>query len=149
MAEVWDPLRRKNVVLTPEEGVRQWFVRILSEELHVPLHKMMSEVGMKFGVDVGGLAGGKRKTFRADIVAYGRRGEPLLIVECKRPETELTREVLEQALRYNRVLRVRYLAVTNGTGTFFCRLDGERFVFLDKAPSWEEMISEPDPGERP
>ena len=140
MAEIWDPLRRKNVARTPEEGVRQWFIRILNEQLHIPLHKMMSEVGMRFGEDVGGLAGEKRKTYRADIVAYGRQGEALLIVECKRPETELTREVLEQALRYNLVLDVRYLAVTNGTQTFFCRREGERFVFLDKAPLWEEMI---------
>lgn len=140
MAEIWDPLRRKNVALTPEEGVRQWFIRILNEELRIPLHKMMSEVGMQFGEDVGGLAGEKRKTWRADIVAYGRQEEPLLVVECKRPETDLTREVLEQALRYNSVLGVRFLAVTNGTRTFFCRRDGEQFVFLDRAPLWEEMI---------
>lgn len=140
MAEIWDPLRRKNVALTPEEGVRQWFVRILNEELHIPMAKMMTEVGMKFGEDVGGLSGEKRKTWRADIVAYGQQGEPLLVVECKRPETELTREVLEQALRYNLVLQVRYLAVTNGNRTFFCRREGERFVFLDKVPLWDEMI---------
>ena len=144
MAEIWDPLRRKNVSLTPEEGVRQWFIRILNEELHIPLHKMMSEVGMRFGEDVGGLAGEKRKTFRADIVAYGRQGEPLLIVECKRPETELTREVLEQILRYNAVLDVRYLAVTNGRSTFFFRRDGRSFTGLDRAPLWEEMAPAPD-----
>ena len=142
MATVRDPLRRKDVALTPEEGVRQWFIRVLNEELHIPLQKMMSEVGLRFGEDVGGLAGEKRKTYRADLVAYGRSGEPLLVVECKRPETELTREVLDQALRYNAVLDVRYLAVTNGAKTFFCRREGDRFVFLDKAPLWEEMTAD-------
>lgn len=144
MAEVRDPLRKKDVVLTPEEGVRQWFIRVLNENLHVPLHKMMSEVGMKFGEDVGGLAGEKRKTWRADIVVYGLRGQPLMIVECKRPETDLTQEVLEQALRYNLALDVRYLAVTNGTKTCFCRREGDRFVFLERAPLWEEMSADPD-----
>lgn len=142
MATVRDPLRRKDVPLTPEEGVRQWFIRVLNEELHIPLQKMMSEVGLRFGEDVGGLAGEKRKTYRADLVAYGRSGEPLLVVECKRPETELSREVLDQALRYNAVLGVRYLAVTNGSKTFFCRREGDRFVFLDKAPLWEEMTAD-------
>ena len=144
MAEIWDPLRRKNVALTPEEGVRQWFIRILNEELHVPLHKMMSEVAMQFGEDVGGLAGEHRKTYRADIVAYGRRGEPLLIVECKRPETELTQEVLSQALRYNAVLDVRYIAVTNGRKTYFFRRDDDVFTSLGNAPMWEEMSPVPD-----
>lgn len=51
MAEnmVWDPLRRKNVPLTPEERVRQWFITVLKDRMQVPLHMMMSEVGMKFG----------------------------------------------------------------------------------------------------
>ena len=51
MAEnmVWDPLRRKNVPLTPEERVRQWFITVLKDRMQVPLHMLMSDVGMKFG----------------------------------------------------------------------------------------------------
>lgn len=68
MAEnmVWDPLRRKNVPLTPEERVRQWFITVLKDRMQVPLHMMMSEVGMKFG------EGALKKEFRADIVVYDR-----------------------------------------------------------------------------
>lgn len=92
MAEnmVWDPLRRKNVPLTPEERVRQWFITVLKDRMQVPLHMMMSEVGMKFG------EGALKKEFRADIVVYDRRPGPMMIVECKRPDVELTKEVLEQ-----------------------------------------------------
>ena len=137
---VWDPLRKKNVVLTPEEGVRQWFIKVLHEQLHIPLHMMMSEVGLAFGADVGGLEGVRRKEYRADIVVYDRQARPLMVVECKRPEVGLTEEVLQQALRYNRVLDVRYVALTNGQRTLLCRRDGDSFTFLDKAPAWEEMI---------
>ena len=138
---IWDPLRKKSVALTPEEGVRQWFIGVLHEQMGVPMHMMMSEVGLKFGSDVGGVAGVRRKTYRADIVVYDREAQPLLVVECKRPEVELTRDVLDQALRYNRVLGVRYVVLTNGSRTLLCKREGESFVFLDQAPSWEEMLA--------
>ncbi len=138
---IWDPLRKKSVVLTPEEGVRQWFIQLLHERMGVPLHMMMSEVGLEFGADVGGLSGRKRKVYRADIVVYDRQARPLMVVECKRPEVELTRQVLDQALRYNRILDVRYVALTNGSRTLLCKREGETFVFLDQAPTWEEMLA--------
>ena len=137
---IWDPLRKKNVALTPEEAVRQWFIKVLQEQMGIPLHMMASEVGFKFGSDVGGLEGVKRKEYRADIVVYDRAAKPLMIVECKRPEVELSDAVLRQALRYNRVLDVRYLALTNGTRTLLLKREGETFVFLDQVPTWEEMI---------
>ena len=137
---IWDPLRKKNVALTPEEGVRQGFIKVLHEQVGIPLHMMASEVGFKFGSDVGGLEGVKRKEYRADIVVYDRAARPLMIAECKRPEVELSDAVLQQALRYNRVLDVRYLALTNGTRTLLLKREGETFVFLDQVPTWEEMI---------
>ena len=102
---------------------------------------MMSEVGLRFGADVGGLSGQKRKEYRADIVGYDRQARPLMVVECKRPEVELTREVLDQALRYNRILDVRYVVLTNGRRTLLCKREGDSFVFLEKAPAWEEMLA--------
>ena len=137
---IWDPLRKKDVALTPEEGVRQWFIKVLHEQMGIPLHMMASEVGFKFGSDVGGLEGVKRKEYRADVVVYDRDARPLLIAECKRPEIELSDAVLAQALRYNRVLAARYLALTNGTRTLLLKREGETYVYLDRAPSWEEMI---------
>ena len=135
MAEdkVWDPLRRKEVALTPEEEVRQWFIGVLRDGLNVPVHMMMSEVSLKVG----------RKSCRADIVVYDREAKPLMVVECKRPDVVLDQAVVDQAIRYNRALDVRYIAVTNGPKTFFFAREGEGFVFLEKAPCWEEMRCRP------
>ena len=131
---IWDPLRKKQVALTPEERVRQWCIGVLAGELGVPMHMMMSEVGFKLG----------DKQFRADLLIYDRQAKPLAVVECKRPEVELGKEVLEQAIRYNMVLNVRYMIITNGRQTFACRreeTDGNvRYVFIEKVPSYNEMI---------
>lgn len=134
MRTVFDPLRRKEVALTPEEEVRQWCIKVLSTELGVPMHMMMSEAGFRLG----------DKQLRADILVYDRQASPLAVVECKRPEVALGREVLDQAVRYNMVLNVRYMIITNGRQTFACRRtdeDGQvRYVFIDKVPSYNEMI---------
>ena len=127
---IWDPLRRKEVTLTPEERVRQWFIGILTEQMQVPVHMMMSEVGFVLGA----------KQLRADIVIYDRRAQPLAVVECKRPEVQLTQEVLDQAIRYNMVLNVKYIIITNGTKTYICGKQGEKYTFLDKAPTYSEML---------
>jgi hypothetical protein len=126
---IWDPLSKKEVALTPEERVRQWFIGVLSQNVGVPMHLMMSEAGFKLG----------GKQFRADILVYDRKAQPLAVVECKRPEVELSAEVLDQAIRYNIVLNVKYIMITNGTSTYIAGREGERFVFLDKVPSYNEM----------
>lgn len=134
MQTIWDPLRKRNVALTPEERVRQWCIGVLAADLGVPMHMMMSEAGFRLG----------DKQYRADILVYDRQARPLALVECKRPETELDREVLEQAVRYNMVLNVSYMIITNGRQTFACRrmeTDGKvRYSFVDKVPSYNEMI---------
>ena len=127
---IWDPLRKKEVALTPEERVRQWCIGVLNNDFGVPMHMMMSEAGFRLG----------DKQFRADILVYDRCARPLLVVECKRPEVELTAEVLDQAIRYNMVLNVKYIMITNGTRTFVCRRDGSGFSFIDKVPAYNEMI---------
>ena len=132
---IFDPLRKKDVSLTPEERVRQWCIGVLSDQLEVPLHMMMSEVGFRLG----------GKQFRADILIYDRKAQPLAVVECKRPEVELTREVLDQAIRYNMVMNVPYIFITNGTRTMICRRreqDGRPgYEFMDKAPKYNEMLN--------
>ena len=129
---IFDPLRHKDVPLTPEERVRQWFIEQL-RGAGVPQHQMMSEVALEYGAG---------KKWRADIVVYGRGGVPMAIVECKRPDVEVTREVLEQALRYNAVLQVPYLFLTNGRLTYICRKTEDGYEFLDKAPVYEEMLKQ-------
>ena len=130
MALVWDPLRRKNVTATPEERVRQWFIVQLRDIFKVPPQLMMSEVGFRFG----------DKPYRADIIVYDRDALPLAAVECKRPEVELSAKVVEQAMRYNSVLGVKFLILTNGNLTYIYNLKEGRFVPCDHIPSYEEMI---------
>ena len=134
MQTIFDPLRKKNVALTPEEKVRQWCIGVLSQRLLVPMHMMMSEVGIRLG--------GKR--MRCDIMVYDRNACPLMVVECKRPEVELTGEVLDQAIRYNMVLNVKFLVITNGTRTCVFRRTGEgddmRYVVSEDLPVYNDMI---------
>ena len=139
MEQVWDPLRKKLVALTPEEKVRQWFIGVLRDSAQVPVHMMMSEVALKFG----------DKPYRADILVYGRDTAPLMVVECKREDIQLDREVLEQALRYNLALGVKYIIITNGQKTFgFRKVDAAGqpgheneapFEQMRSFPTWEEM----------
>ena len=128
-AVIWDPLRKKEVARTPEEEVRQWFIGVLTSKFQVPLHMMMSEAGLKLG----------EKQFRADILVYDRKTQPLVIVECKRPEVELTQEVLDQAIRYNMVLDVKYIIITNGTKTYVCGKQDGKYIFLTSFPTYNEM----------
>ncbi|MCD8208651.1 MAG: type I restriction enzyme HsdR N-terminal domain-containing protein, partial [Bacteroidales bacterium] len=80
--------------------------------------------------------------YRVDILVYDRKGAPLAVVECKKPEVELDGVVLDQAVRYNMVLNVKYLMITNGRKTCICRREegSTEYRFLDAVPSYEEMI---------
>ena len=127
---IWDPLRKKEVALTPEERVRQWCIGVLSKTMEVPVHMMMSEAAFKLG----------DKQFRADIVIYDRQTRPLAVVECKRPEVDLTGEVLDQTIRYNMVLDVRFIIITNGTRTYICRKNECGYGFIDYVPKYNEML---------
>lgn len=133
MQTIFDPLRKKNVALTPEERVRQWCIGVLAKSLQVPMHMMMSEVGIRLG----------DKQMRCDIMVYDRQARPLMVVECKRPEVELTAEVLDQAVRYNMVLNVKYMVITNGTKTYvFRRTEADglvRYKVADNVPVYNEM----------
>lgn len=130
--EIYDPLRRKHVKRTPEEEVRQGVIRWLNETVGAPLTLMASEYGFTYN----------RRRYRADIVVFDRNLNPLLLVECKAPGVAIDGSVAEQAVRYNRVLRVKYIMVTNGKTSYLCRLNPETgdFSFTAGVPSYEEML---------
>ena len=130
MKQIWDPLRKKYVTATPEEQVRQWFITQLRDRFKVPVTMMRSEAGFLFG--------GKR--YRADIIVYGRDGKPVAVVECKRPEVDLDASVAEQAMKYNSVLGVKFLILTNGNLTYLYTLANGVFVPCGRIPLYEEMI---------
>jgi type I site-specific restriction endonuclease len=127
MQTIWDPLRKKDVALTPEERVRQWCIQVLARQYKVPMHMMMSEASLKLG----------GKSYRADIIAYDRSLQPALVVECKRPEVEITAEVLDQAICYNMVLDVKFILITNGMRTYILKKDNERFVQVQTLPEYD------------
>ena len=127
---IFDPLRRKDVAATPEEQVRQWFIGVLLASAGVPRHQMMSEAPLSLG--------GKR--WRADILVYGHNGSPLAVVECKRPGVDIDAGVAAQAMRYNQVLDVRWIMLTNGDRTLVFRRQGGNFAACSGLPTYEEML---------
>lgn len=110
--EVFDPVRRRWVALTPEEWVRQYLILSLHNDYGYPYELMQVEGA----ISVNGM------TRRCDIVIYND-GHPWMIVECKQPNVALTQKVCDQACRYNTVLHVPYLLLSNGRQTIAIEVD--------------------------
>lgn len=131
-AVVLDPLRRRWVALTPEEWVRQHFVNLLVSEKHYPATLVANEVQLSVG----------EKVMRADTVVYDRTLRPRMIVEYKAPTVAITQKVFDQISVYNLLLRVDYLAVSNGRQHYVCRMDydNEKYSFLEDLPAYEVFL---------
>ncbi len=126
---VWDQIRNKNIVLTPEEWVRQNFMRYLSAEYGFPQSLMQVEGGLKYNT----------MSMRSDILCYNKAGNPILLVECKRPTVSIAQKTFDQIAKYNMTLKVPFLAVTNGLEHFYCKIDFEKkdFQFLPNLPQFD------------
>lgn len=127
---IFDIIRKKYVVLTPEEWVRQHFVHHLIESHHYPRSLFRIE---------GSLAYNSLQK-RSDILIRDRSGAPWMLVECKSPNIKLTQKAFNQVAVYNMAIKARYLAVTNGM-VHYCWLaakDSDEFRFLDAFPNFEE-----------
>ncbi|MGM9760152.1 MAG: type I restriction enzyme HsdR N-terminal domain-containing protein [Parabacteroides sp.] len=133
--QIFDPVRGKYVALTPEEWVRQHFVHFLVSEKGYPQSLVGNEVCIRLN----------QLSKRCDTVAFNRFLEPLLIVEYKSPAVEISSAVFAQIARYNMVLHVRYLIVSNGLRHFCCRVnyEEEKYEFLKSIPSYQEIIADP------
>ena len=129
---VFDIIRKKYVVLTPEEWVRQHIVHYLISDHGFP--KSLISVEKKITVNT--------LTRRTDIVLYNQTGSPLLIVECKAPEVTLSQKTIEQAARYNLTLKVPYLWITNGALHVICKIDLESgtWQLLDTLPPVQVLL---------
>ena len=101
---IWDSLRRKWLSLTPEEWVRQHVISWLVAHKAVPALRITQE----FPVNING------QHQRADIVVMDEKAQPHILVECKAPEVDIDNEVVMQAIRYNTVVKARYIVLTNG-----------------------------------
>ena len=130
--QIFDPLRKCHVALTPEEWVRQHFVNFLIESRGFPAALMANEVA----ITVNGM---KR---RCDTVVYDRQLQPRVIVEYKAPTVKITKEVFAQISRYNLTLKVDYLIVSNGLQHYCCRMDypNNSYTFLQEIPEYTRIV---------
>ncbi len=128
---IWDRLRERWVALTPEEWVRQHFVEWLISEKKFPAALMGNEVSLTQN----GIAR------RCDTVVADRTGQPLVIVEYKAPNINITQKTFDQIVRYNIVLHAKYLIVSNGLKHYCCLIDYEtsKYRFLETIPCYEEL----------
>lgn len=126
--EIFDPLRRKWLLLTPEEWVRQHFTAYLRTHLSYPRSLMSNEVAIQLN--------GTLK--RCDTVVFDHSAKPLMIIEYKAPAIEITQEVFDQIARYSLVLQVKYLTVSNGLHHYCCKLhpDTGKYTFLKDIPPY-------------
>ena len=128
---IFDPLRRKFVALTPEEWVRQHFVNLLTEIKGYPKVLLANEVQLNLN--------GTKK--RCDTVLFDKNLQARMIVEYKAPHVEITQNVFDQITRYNMVLKVEYLIVSNGINHYCCRIDYTtmKYTFLPDIPAYGEL----------
>lgn len=131
--KVFDPLRLKWLVLTPEEWVRQNFVAYLTGTLGYPAGLMGNEISI--------ILNGTAR--RCDTVIFNRDGSPLMIVEYKAPHITISQQTFDQIVRYNMVLHARYLTVSNGLCHYCCKIDYQNhtYRFLPSVPAAELNFS--------
>lgn len=123
---IFDPIRKKFIILTPEEWVRQHVIQFLMIEKGFPKSLINVEKVLVLN----------EMKKRYDVVAFNPDGSIHLIVECKSPSIEITQETFDQIARYNLSLNATYLMVTNGLQHYFCQMDYEKhiYVFLKDLP---------------
>ena len=128
---VWDTLRKKYLVLTPEEWVRQHFINYLASEKGYPINLIANEYQI--------ILNEQKK--RCDSVVFDKNAQPLVIIEYKAPNIKITQEVFNQIARYNIILKVKYLIVSNGLEHYCCKIDydSQRFTYLEDIPTYEDL----------
>lgn len=129
--EIWDPIRKVWVVLTPEELVRQLVLVYLIQDLAYPAALIAVEKGIKLN----------NQQKRCDIIIYNRDGQPLMIVECKAPAVNISQSTFDQIARYNLTLQVPYLFVSNGHTGYCCRVDltSGDVLYMEEIPDFNAL----------
>jgi hypothetical protein len=123
--QIFDIVRKKYVALTPEEWVRQNFISWLIQELKYPASHIAIEKEL--------LLNEMKKRF--DAVVFNKDNKPAMLIECKAPEVKISQKTFDQAARYNMVLKLKYLVITNGLEHYCCEID-----FLENKYSFMEII---------
>lgn len=129
--KIFDSLRHKFVALTPEEWVRQNFVAFLINDKGFPAGLMNNEIALtQNGI-----------SRRCDTLVADRQGNPFMIVEYKAPSIQISQKVFDQIVRYNMVLRAKYLVVSNGIRHYCCKIDyvTNSYSFLPDIPDYDSL----------
>lgn len=123
---IFDEIRKKYLVLTPEEWVRQHVVKFLICEKKYPPGRIAIETGLKV----------HQTSKRSDVVVYNSNAQPFIVVECKAPEVKITQKVFEQIAAYNIQFKAPLLFVTNGLDHFYCYIDlaKKKYSFIKDLP---------------
>lgn len=129
---VFDEIRKKFIVLTPEEWVRIHVVQFLMIEKNYP----KSLINVEKVIKINGLIK------RYDVVVFQPDGSIFLVVECKQPNVPISQTVFDQIARYNLTLKAEYLMVTNGLNHYFCQMDFEKetYLFLNDIPNYNSIV---------
>jgi hypothetical protein len=125
---IFDEIRKKFIILTPEEWVRQHVIQFLLEEKKYPI----SHINVEKVLKVNGL----RK--RYDVVVYNADGSIYILIECKAPAIKIAQATFDQIARYNMTMNAQFLMVTNGLNHYFCKMDfeNEKYQFLAELPNY-------------
>ena len=128
---IFDEIRKKFILLTPEEWVRQHVVQFLLQDKKYP----KSYINVEKLIKINDLSK------RYDGVVFQPNGEIFLLIECKAPEVAISQQTFDQIARYNLVLKAKYLMVTNGLNHYFCQMDfeNEKYVFLKELPEYSNQ----------
>ena len=128
---IFDEIRKKFILLTPEEWVRQHVVQFLLQDKKYP----KSYINVEKLIKINDLSK------RYDGVVFQPNGEIFLLIECKAPEVQISQQTFDQIARYNLVLKAKYLMVTNGLNHYFCQMDfeNEKYVFLKELPEYSNQ----------
>lgn len=126
---IFDIIRRKYIVLTPEEWVRQHLIHFLINQMKYPKSLISIEDGLKVN----------KMVKRSDVITYNQKGETFLLVECKSSKVKLTQKSMDQVSNYNQNYKAKFLAITNGLDIYVCKMDyiQKKAVFLTEFPVFE------------
>lgn len=121
---VFDLIRKKYIPFTPEEHVRQCFINFLTNHRGYSVNLMRTEMFINLN--------GTKK--RSDIVIFDKNNNAKIIVECKAPEVNITKDTFDQAIRYNFELKAEYIILTNGIKTYCFRLENGKWEVQSDVP---------------
>jgi hypothetical protein len=128
---IFDPLRKKDIPLTPEEWVRQNILKFLIDDRGFPNSLISVEAGLRVN----------RFLRRYDALVYSRDKQPLMLIECKAPGIQVNQDTFDQITIYNQNFKAPYMLVTNGLKHYCCKLDvnNKKYVFFENVPTYDQL----------